>query len=212
MKNMKKKYQAIYFDFDGTLCNSTNVMVEIINESAKKFSFRETTLEEVRHTPLHEALKEILFLKIPFIIWRQKKMMGKRIKECPPYEGVRELLETLLKEDIQVGILSSNNKKNIRSFFQGWGDAFEKIEIVEAGLFNKHKRIKKILRQKKYAPQEMLYVGDELRDYQAAQKSGVDCLLYTYGQSSRALLNREKISDDLLMDAPKDLLQKIGVL
>ena len=53
--------------------------------------------------------------------------------------------------------------------------------------------------------EEMLYIGDEIRDIKAAKKAGIAVAAVTWGFNSRESLAAEK--PDYLLDRPEDFLQ-----
>ncbi|MEY4243328.1 MAG: hypothetical protein RLZZ245_913, partial [Verrucomicrobiota bacterium] len=54
-------------------------------------------------------------------------------------------------------------------------------------------------------PEQMLYIGDELRDVKAAQKAGIPIAAVTWGFNSRESLAASE--PDYLFDQPTDFLR-----
>ena len=52
-------------------------------------------------------------------------------------------------------------------------------------------------------PQEIIYVGDEVRDIQACKKIGVKIIAVSWGYNSKEILDREK--PDYLVNKPIEI-------
>ena len=57
-------------------------------------------------------------------------------------------------------------------------------------LFGKATAIRKLLRREDVEPREFLYVGDEVRNVEAARKAGVDVAAVAWGYNAAELLSR----------------------
>ena len=92
-----------------------------------------------------------------------------------------------------MGILSSNSKENIQRFLgMHDGEMFDFVYTAKS-IFGKDQTLKKLLKERGYAKEEVLYVGDELRDAEACRKAGIACALVTCGDMMRKSCCREEI-------------------
>lgn len=206
------KYKCIIFDFDGTLANSENVIFYAYNVLARKYGYKEITreyVEELKHLHIHNVAKdlEIPYLKVFPLIKKGQKIVKEHSSLMNPYEeNLKDILENLKDMVSYMGIISSNTKKNIKSFLKE-----EKIDtmdfIVSSPLFSKENKIKKIMKKFELEPQDILYVGDETRDIEACKKAKVDVASVTWGYNTKELLSKE--NPTYFIDALEDLFKVI---
>ena len=71
-------------------------------------------------------------------------------------------------------------------------------------LFGKGREIRRILRQEKLSPSEILYIGDETRDIEAAKETGLRMAAVTWGYNSESALLA--MAPDHLISSPGELL------
>lgn len=63
-------------------------------------------------------------------------------------------------------------------------DFFDFIQ-AGTGIFNKASKIKKLAAREKLKKDETVFIGDEIRDIEAARKSGLVAIAVTWGLNSR---------------------------
>lgn len=190
------KYKCVIFDFDGTLANTENVIFRVYNEIAKKYGYKEIThdyIDELKHQPIHNIIKDlgVPYLKVFSLIKKGQKLMKEYHKSMDPYEkDLREILEILKSKLSYMGIISSNSKKNINTFLKN-----ENIDtmdfIISSPLFSKEIKINKLKKKLKLQDEDILYVGDEVRDIVSAKKANIDIASVTYGYNTKEYLSSE---------------------
>lgn len=210
------KVQAIYFDFDGTIADTLHEFVKIVNRLAEEFGYPLTTpekLERLRELSSKDILKvsDIPLWQVPFLIRRIKKELNREIQYLSPIFGVKTTIKQLKAQGIQVGILTSNSRSNVMKFLQenGMDNLFDRI-YAGSSILGKDKVLRRILRTETLQPEELIYVGDETRDIDAARKSGVYAIAVGWGfNSSRALAAHHP---DYLVDEPWELIEVLECL
>lgn len=208
--------RAIFFDFDGTIADTLDEFVNIVNRLAVEFGYpvaTPETVERLRNLSSKEILKvsPVPIWQIPFLIRRLKKELGREIQFLTPICGIKTTLQQLKSRGIQVGILTSNSKENVARFLQenGMENLFDQI-YAGSSILGKDKILRKILRQENLQPEELVYVGDETRDVDAARKSGVYAIAVGWGfNSPRALATHHP---DFLVREPRELIEVIEYL
>ncbi|WP_039729285.1 HAD hydrolase-like protein [Leptolyngbya iicbica] len=198
------------FDFDGTLADSLSAIVLITNRLAPEFGFRPTPLAEV------EALKGLTarqlirysgipLLKIPALLRRVRAELSQQGGHITPCPGVIEVIRTLYAQHHTLAVVTSNSPATVEAFLAAH-DLTHCFLSVDGGgtLFRKGKLIMRCLEKHQLVPRETVYVGDEIRDIDAAQFAGVRPVSVTWGFNSRPLLM--KMSPDWLIDDPELLL------
>lgn len=204
-----KSYKYIVFDFDGTLVDSRSIFISLYNELAVKHSYTlmtEDNLPHLRSLSISERCKylNVPLYRIPFMVSAVIKKYKDAVPQLGFNEGVEQMLGLLTENDIQYAVLSSNSKKNIERFFELRGIVNKDI-YCSRSIFGKHVLLNKFLKEKKLEPSEILYVGDELRDVIACQKSEVKVAWVSWGYDNEQVLKNNK-PDHVLHD-PADILK-----
>lgn len=204
---MKKHYDLIIFDFDGTLTDYMKVFPRYFNELAEKEGFiKITDLEKSRSYPLRRFLKEhkIRFSKLHKLLSLGKKIQREVIEEIHPPKGLKDVL-LKLKQGHKLGILSSNKKSMIKAFLkrEGIEDYFDFV-IGYPKLFRKWAILLKIKLEHRLKGSRMLYVGDEVRDISSAKRAMIDIASVTWGFNNEFILKRFKPT--YIVRKPEELL------
>ena len=77
--------------------------------------------------------------------------------------------------------ITSNTEGNIREFFRIHRFAPPVTVLSSEGLFGKHKAIRTFLKQHRCAKNDVLYIGDEIRDIKACRKAGINIAFVEWG-------------------------------
>lgn len=203
---MHKK--TIIFDFDGTIADTLPVVVDILNAFARAHGFREITPDEhhdLRDKPARELIRHlgVSLFKVPSLLRHGRKELRKHIDEVKPFAGMPEVLREL-HHSYRLGILTTNSRANVNRFLEQThlDNLFEFVRS-EKKLFGKDKALRRIMRREHITVDSVVYVGDELRDIVAAQKTEIPVISVTWGLNSPELL--EKHNHGMCAAHPKDL-------
>ena len=205
---MKNKNSVIVFDFDGTIADTMSHIKDIMNDLSQKFNFKkidENNLEELRGKRTQEVFKAIgvPLVKIPIVLKRVRTIFTQKIKDFKPIKGIKETLIQLNEKGFQLGIITSSPLNNVNKFLKNNNlDLFDFI-YSERNIFQKDRKMLRLLKKKKLEPNQVFYVGDETRDIEAARKAGVKTVAVTWGFNNEAVLRGYK--PDFLVKQPKDL-------
>jgi len=172
------KYDLIIFDFDGTLANTFPWFSSVINQVADKYKFKkvsENDQEFLRGLGAREILKYlgIPLWKAPMIGKYTSSLLSKNIREISLFDGIEDLLKSLSMENVTIAILSTNSFTNISTVLGSENTAL--IDYFECGVsaFGKRTKLRKILKKSKIPPNKAIFIGDEIRDCEAANKADV---------------------------------------
>lgn len=206
--SLRMKYRALIFDFDGTIADTLGETRNIFNELAPDYGIRqveEHEIEALRHLSLKQILVELKIPKrrVPSIIARGTGMMRANIERLQLIEGMREALTEMRKHVKSFGILTSNSTANVDVFLRNHGlrDHFEFVSSTSK-LTGKARHLRAIRKTFSLNNDEMLYIGDELRDVKAAQKANIPHVAVSWGFNSRESLLKSKPT--YLFDRPED--------
>ncbi len=205
---MLNNLSTIVFDFDGTIADSLYKGIEITNKIARQLNIPEIKPEDIEHLrnmTQSEIMRyfKVPVLKIPFIVARYHKEFNEIIDTLAPFEGMPQVLTNLAK-NYKLGILSSNSEENIKKFLVNNGlDKYFDFVHSQPQIFGKSSSLRKIMRIYSLSPRQLIYIGDEVRDIQAAHQAKIPIISVTWGANSRQLL--EKYNPDHLVDSPRQL-------
>jgi phosphoglycolate phosphatase len=166
------------FDFDGTLADTYPVFADSINALAVRHGFRQVTLEEqgrLRGLGIKDIMRELELpvWKLPAVVADFRKVMQRRIHEVRPFADVAAVLSEMLQTGTQLAVATSNSSANVRAVL---GEVlighFAAMEC-DASLFGKAQRLRRILKATQTDKADAIYIGDEIRDAEAAAAVGV---------------------------------------
>ncbi|KJH73338.1 HAD-IA family hydrolase [Aliterella atlantica] len=210
------KQRIIIFDFDGTIADSLDTLVNISNRLAKQLGYKQTSqseLAQLKNLTSREIIKQsgISIFKVPFLLRKVKAEMSSEIKTLSLFPGMRETLIDLESMGHKLVIISSNSKSNILAFLEH--NNLESIfYYVYSGttVFGKDKVINKFIRQENINVADVIYVGDETRDIESAKKSKVVAIAVSWGFNTKEALAKE--NPDFLIEQPQELLSVVESL
>ncbi len=201
--------KLIIFDFDGTLADSFELLVTSYNKIALKYGVNlidDHDKKAMRDQGPKEVLKKLGVSKIqlPFIVRHLRKEMMEHINDVHPFEGIKEMLFSLGK-NYHLGIMTTNSVTNVTHFLAAH-ELEDTIKFImsDIGPFGKTKVLKTLISNYKVSPENILYIGDELRDGTAAQQAGVLFGAVTYGFNSEKALR--KIEPAFIVHSTKDIV------
>ncbi len=210
------KQKIIIFDFDGTIADSLEMLVTISNRLAVQFGYKQTSqieLARLKNLTSREIIKQsgISIFKVPFLLRKVKTEMSPEIKTLSLFAGMREVLIELDNIGHKLVIISSNSKSNILAFLEH--NNLENIfYYIYSGttVFGKDKVINKFTRQENIDIADVVYVGDETRDIEAAKKSNVVAIAVSWGFNTKEALAKQ--NPDFLIDQPQELINVLDSL
>ena len=207
-------YRSLVFDFDGTIADTLGETRLIYNQLAPDYGLRQVAeheLDHLRHLSLKQLLSHLDIPKrrVPALISRGTGLMRGNITRLQLIGGMREVLLELRRHVDSFGVLTSNAPANVDLFLENHGlrPQFDFISSTSK-LTGKAKHLKAIRKTFSLRPEQMLYIGDELRDVKASQKAGIPVAAVTWGFNSRESLAAEK--PDYLIDEPADFLRLLA--
>ena len=186
-------WEAVFFDFDGVILDSVDVKTKAFakmfrqyglkvekrvveyhlnNGGVSRFDKFRYYYEEILNQPVDEEIIESLSKQF-------SNLVVEGVLASPFIPGAKESLDCLKKKAIPCYIVSATpyeeinlivEKKELKGYFKEvHGSPRKKWEIC-----------REIITKENYNPQNCLFVGDAMSDYEAAQKNGI-CFLGIVG-------------------------------
>jgi phosphoglycolate phosphatase len=185
-------YRYIIFDFDGTLADSLASAVAIFNRLAPRFRLTPVAdLETARATPTKQLLRQmgVRFWALPRLVRAFQAEAAGEAEGYLLFPGLPAALAALAGRGHVLGVLSSNREDTIRRCLRANGvEQHFAFVVGYPKLFGKAKALRRILKAERADRGEVLYVGDELRDVEAAVRAKVAVAAVTWGFHAEALL------------------------
>lgn len=201
--------KTLIFDFDGVIGDTFGTVSEIMGELSVEFGLKNLDKEGIKKLKSQGVKKTIQSAKIPawklpLLLKRVREEQAKRIEETTIFKGVKEILRELKRTGSTLGILTSNSEENVKTILEKNDLQIFDFIVSKSSLFGKAKILKSIIKEKKLSPKEVYYVGDEVRDIEAAKKAEVKSIAVSWGYDSVKIL--VKLKPDYLINKPEGLL------
>lgn len=200
---------TLLFDFDGTLADSLSAIVTITNRLAPEFGYRPTPLAEVDALKGLTARQLIRYsgipiLKIPALLRQLRAELRQQSAAIPPCAGMPAVIRQLYERNHSLAVITSNTPEAVWAFLAVHSLEHCFVSVDGGGtLFRKGKLINQCLEKHQFTPKDTVYVGDEVRDIDAARFAGVSPVAVTWGFNSREALVAAQ--PDWLVDEPEML-------
>jgi phosphoglycolate phosphatase len=172
------RYTLAIFDFDGTLANTWPWFLSAVNRMAETHGFNRIEAGDVETLRGYNARQIIGHLgvpawKLPRIGIDMRRLMAEDIRHMHLFDGIGAMLQGLSDRRVALAIVTSNAYDNVRHVLGAEHAAL--IPYYECGtsLFGKRGKLRNILKKSGVRPSEALFIGDEIRDIEAARREGI---------------------------------------
>jgi phosphoglycolate phosphatase len=207
------KYQAVIFDFDGTLLDTLQDLADSVNSVLSRAGFPEHCLEDYRHF-VGEGVEELARRVLPeghrdeATITRTLADVREEYRErwpnhTRPYEGIPELLDALTARRVKMAVVTNKPDDSTRTMaarlLPRW--KFDVIVGATTDLPRKPdpKGALEAARRLRLSPEAILYLGDSDIDMKTANAAG----MYPVG-----VLWGFRTADELVTNGAKVLIRK----
>lgn len=203
--------KTVIFDFDGTIADSLEVVIAVAYHlTAHPRLADKVEIKLLREHQLIDIAEELKVPKYkwPYLLFKGRRLMGKRIGEIEPFPGIDETIKSLNKSGYNLLLVSSNSAENIALFLKNnkMGKYFSKT-YGGVGLLGKTRALKRIMAKNKFSVGETIYIGDEPRDIEAARNNNMPCISVGWGYNAPDLL--AKHSPFYLAKTPSEIVNAI---
>jgi len=210
--------KAIIFDVDGVLVDSVKIVVEAYQKTAEKLGLKIPSSQEVLDL-LGKPLEEIAIILWPntdhelYINEYRKLFMDKKLT-IPSIKGAVDTVKQLKKLGFKLGIITGKimffTEKHLKE--SGFNiDWFETIGSFE--MTRKHKPNPEplfyVIDKLGVKPEETLYVGDAILDYECAKNAKVEYVTVLTGCLNRTEL--KKLGVENIINSVSNLPEFLGL-
>lgn len=186
------RYRLVIFDFDGTLADSFAWFLANINLAAARHGFAPldlARLDDYRGMGGRELIAHVgmPLWKLPAVTAGMRRAMQERIGDIRPFDGAVEALQALRTRGLATALVTSNSRDNVARVL---GDGAAHIDhfACGAGMFGKRPLLRRVARAANVQARQVLCIGDELRDADAAASLGMDFIGVSWGYATEAAL------------------------
>ncbi|MEN1760605.1 HAD-IA family hydrolase [Anoxynatronum sibiricum] len=176
----------LLFDFDGTLVDSLGIGLQAMNTIGHRKGYPRVNSEDLDallRKPIRERFRHygVPMVKLPALALEFYREYKKGLQELRFFEGIPDMLHRLHEAGCCLTVISSNDPEIIKNYMVHHNmNLFHKI-IGSNRIFGKDKIIRRYMKQEKLAPEQLIYVGDELRDIEACKRAGIPIIWVSYG-------------------------------
>ncbi len=200
--------KLIAFDFDGTLADSFACFRAALNAAAARHGFHpldDARLAQARGLSARGVMRllGVPLWKAPRITVEVRRQMHEHASQIRLFPGIDDTLRQLTARGVRIAIATSNTEDLVHTVL---GPADELVTDFCCGIsvFGKTRRLRALVASAGLRPAQSLYVGDEIRDAQAAQAAGMPFRGVSWGYTAAAALQQH--CGLPLLDRPEDLL------
>jgi phosphoglycolate phosphatase len=191
------RYDLVIFDFDGTLADSAEWTLGILNQVAERYGFRQMSEAETAMLRGWDNRAIIRYLgvpawKLPLIANHMRKLAARDAGQIRLFPGVDALLARLSGAGVRLAIVSSNSEENVRRILGPANSALIAHYACGASIFGKAAKFRQVLRASGLARSRTLCIGDEARDIEAAVAERLACGAVTWGYATPELLRAQE--------------------
>lgn len=206
------KYRFVIFDFDGTLANSFPFFLATINRLADEHGFRHVHPDDVQTLRTYDARQVLRHLglpvwKVPLVAASFRTRMASDIDNITRFDGVDTLLKALKQKGVFMSLITSNSFQNAQRVLGFQNMAHFSHPQCGTALFGKTAKLKRLLRTMEMAPDDAIYIGDEIRDIEAARMAGMHCGAVGWGYTTLETLRRQQ--PDHLFNSFEEIVEKL---
>ena len=176
--------RAVIFDLDGTLIDTTHEIQHIFNQLLESYSLPKRSFGFFKDN-IGNGVEDLLQKSLPSGYSRNISPMLEKVKEIysenlnkksRPFEGIKEILDLLNENGIQIGIITNKMHhlavRCVDTFFPYYS-------IITIGAGHLHPRkpspdsALELAGEFKTKPSEMLFIGDSSVDIKTAKNAGM---------------------------------------
>jgi len=193
-------FKHVIWDWNGTLLNDGWLCVDIINGLLRERSLPTITFEQYQELfgfPIRDYYVRLglTFERESFEALAQQyvSIYYRRVGECELHEGARALLEAMQCQQIGQSLLSAAHDENLRAMvahFRVGGYFHRMAGLDDHYAASKTNLGKQLIRELTVSPEEILFVGDTLHDFEVASVLGTRCVLMAHGHHAKGRLEQ----------------------
>ena len=212
------KYDAIFFDLDGTVVDSLQDIADAVNHTMDHFGLPRRTPDELKphlgwgvgHL-MRAILPDFSQARVDEVLDYYRPYYARHASDrSRPFDGILPMMERLKGDGLLLAILSNKPDAAVqplaRQFFSGL------VSLAVGELEGVRRKphpdmVEAAARQLNVPLERCLYVGDTEVDIDTAKNADIDCACVTWGFRTREQL--KKAGASIVVDTPENLTSYI---
>lgn len=212
------RYDAIFFDLDGTVVDSLQDIADAVNHTMRHFHLPEHTPEQLKphlgwgvghlmRSILPDASDGMLEAVLDHYRPYYARHAGDKSR---PFDGILPMLERLKADGLVLAILSNKPDAAVQPLVESY---FSDLVSLAVGELEDVRRkphpdmVEAAARRLSVPLNRCLYVGDTEVDIDTARNADIDCACVTWGFRTRDQLRRAGAA--VIVDTPEELAEFI---
>lgn len=195
---MSRRYDLVVFDWDGTVMDSTGLIVECIQAAARDLALEAPSPEHARSIiglGVNDSIKRLFPAldaagQLQFALAYRRRFVA-RDHEAPVYAGIHELLRSLTAPERFLAVATGKPRAGLERAFShsGLREFFQYSRCADEGFPKPHPdMLLKLMEFTLVPPERTLMIGDTTHDLEFARNAGADAVAVAYGAHPRAAL------------------------
>ncbi len=212
------KYDAIFFDLDGTVVDSLQDIVDAVNHTMRRFGLPERTADELKphlgwgagHL-MRSILPDLSQARVDEVLDHYRPYNARHAGDkSRPFGGILPMMERLKADGIMLAILSNKPDDAVQPLARRYFDGLVSLAVGELENVRRKPHPDMVVAAARHLNVPLgrcLYVGDTEVDIDTAKNAGIDCACVTWGFRTREQLNRAGAT--VIVDTPDELVSYI---
>ena len=212
------KYDAVFFDLDGTVVDSLQDIVDAVNHTMRHFGLPEHTPEQLKphlgwgvgHL-MHSILPDAPEARVEEVLAHYRPYYALHAGDkSQPFDGILPMMARLKGDALALAILSNKPDAAVQPLAERYFSDVVRLAVGEReGVRRKPHpdMVKAAARQLDVPLARCLYVGDTEVDIDTAKNAGIDCACVTWGFRTRKQLRSAGAT--VIVDTPEALASYI---
>lgn len=195
---MGRRFELLVFDWDGTLMDSTAVIVASLQEACRDLGLPVPSNERAHHIiglGLHDAMAHVLPGVDPGLYPRVTERYGHHFRlrdpETPLFPGAREALRAFSESHYLLAVATGKSRRGLDRALDKTGlrEVFHATRCGDESSSKPHPgMLNDLIDMLGTAPAKTLMIGDTTHDLQMAINAGVASVAAAYGAHPREQL------------------------
>ena len=197
-----KHYDAVIFDWDGTLMDSTHSIIESIQLASADLGLAVPSTMQASwiiglslESGLYKAVPDLTAEQMPDFLERYRHHFFQRDSSIKMFDGAVGLLDQLRQRVVPISVATGKSRAGLDRVLQVV-DLAHYFNTTRCADETRSKpdplMLHEILWELDLKPESVLMVGDTTHDTYMAHNAGVDCLAVTYGAHDVATLEKSE--------------------
>lgn len=212
------KYDAIFFDLDGTVVDSLQDIADAVNHTMRHFQLPERTADELKphlgwgvgHL-MRAILPELPQEKVDEVLDHYRPYYARHAGDkSRPFDGIPGMMERLKASGLLLAILSNKPDAAVQPLVRRYFSGLVSLAVGELPNVRRKPHpdmVEAAARHLNVPLARCLYVGDTEVDIDTAKNAGIDCACVTWGFRTRKQLRSAGAT--VIVDTPEALASYI---